>query len=142
MKKIIRLTESDLVRLVKRVINEEVTGYTEKEIESLDMFLSYINPKGKQRYWKQESVPSSTVVTLPSNARITNIGSFDIKKPLNWVMYDNNKLIDGTQFQIYKSKGKLYYRYLLPDGDYGKDQEFIGNEKSALTTFNRAVRNY
>jgi hypothetical protein len=36
MKKVIKLTESDLVRIVKRVINEETTDNSKKKIEDIN----------------------------------------------------------------------------------------------------------
>jgi len=36
MKKIVRLTESDLVRIVKRVINEETTDTSKKKPEDIN----------------------------------------------------------------------------------------------------------
>jgi hypothetical protein len=138
MKKVVRLTENDLMRIVERVISEQVTKYNENEIKSMNKFLTSINAKGRDYYWKQESIPSSIVVKLPSNARITELGNFDINKQLNWFMYDkNNKKIDNTRFQIYKSQGELFFSYRYNAANDNK--KLIGNEREAINVFNGLV---
>jgi len=151
MKKVVRLTESELIRIVKRVINEQSdTKLTPEEIKSLNMFLSYMHPKGDNGTWKQlNSTSSSVVVKLQPNARIANLGGFYIKKPLSWEFYkDGEKLEYGKgvpegagTFEIYKSQGALFYSVFYPSKLLQKDEKFIGNEKKALQLFNNIAYN-
>ena len=47
MKKVIRLTESDLIRIVKRVIKEESESYT---LDDYLLVLGYLHKHGDQMY--------------------------------------------------------------------------------------------
>jgi hypothetical protein len=142
MKKVVRLTESDLTRIIKRVIEEQSdTKLTPEEIKSLDMFLSYMNPKGKNGTWKQpNSISSSVVVKLQPNARITNLGGFDIKKPLSWEFYKDGKKLEYGEFEIYKSQGVLFYRVVYTPKLVQKSEKFIGNEKKALEIVKKTIQ--
>ena len=60
MKKVIRLTESDLMRIVKRVINEQETGGNITEPAKLDpQIAKYLNTK--------LAIPAEWVLTTPFN---------------------------------------------------------------------------
>jgi hypothetical protein len=79
---------------------------------------------------------------LSPNARITNLGGFDIKKPLSWEFYKDGKKLEYGKFEIYKSQGVLFYSVLYTPKSVQKREKFIGNEKNALSLFNNIANGF
>ena len=108
MKKVIRLTESDLTRIVKRVMNE-VTGPDVKVTPKIPGNLGFTiqdSPIGKVTNWKTGQPDSSNPIAN------TNI----VIKPGAKI-----KIINKGQLQI---DGFLYFR--LDGGSKGKKSDYIG----------------
>ena len=146
MKKIIRLTESDLIRLVNKIIKEQSNKniLSEKEIKSLDSFLSRINPRGKKGMWKQDNNKLlTTTIQLNPNDKIVNLAGFDIRKPLCWSLYDmNGKKVDGASFNIFKNNNVILYSIFDGKSLYQSNEPLMGNEEEAVETFKAVVDSF
>ena len=66
MKKVVRLTESDLVRLVKKVISEQTDIVTPKRVNFFDTLANNISSKliGKKFYFGKIGVLENTSITI------------------------------------------------------------------------------
>jgi len=86
MKKIIRLTENDLFRIVKRVINEQL-NYNE-----IDKMVKYVSSK-----WKDTEIEQNSAFIEILNDNGSSI-KFDIQKGV--IIYDKNFAIDPKPINL------------------------------------------
>jgi len=97
MKKIIRLTESDLMRIVKRVINEEMTKVDDKTFTSQGY--------GKDPYqYKAVIVPTNS--QIPNTPQVT-IRYYVARKGSNpkWIKITNKTAMEQIRAQQFPSLG-------------------------------------
>ena len=139
--------KKEIKKLYGGLLNEEPSNkntLSPEEIESLNSFLSYLQPKGKKGTWKQDDIKRLTVtIQLSPNDKITNLGGFDIRKPLSWSLYDSNgKKVEGGQFNIFKSQGVIYYSISDGRSFLKSDVPFLGNEETALGEFKKVVGSF
>ena len=68
MKKVIRLTESDLMRIVKRVINEQTNTVSPKKVKFFDSLANNISSKliNKKLYFGNIGVLGDSSITIKS----------------------------------------------------------------------------
>jgi len=124
MKKIIRLTENDLVRLVKRVIREQQTPPTPDDSPSVPTDAMVPNTKGEKiRFYKNEAntTPYEGIYTMTNKTKTSNgaeiIGFYD--KPTFGSFDDmKNPLIFDCANNFLKTRPfgfKLYNKNLIND---------------------------
>lgn len=147
MKKTIRLTERDLMRLVKRVINEDTMSsglnYEKINKNSLITFLSYLNCGDRNRKeWKIDESGSNynDAFLLPKNffnreeyPKVKNaldLGCIVYGKKLFWSLYLNNNKQKYTSFYIEMLGGALHYTW---NSEFNRGYEKLeGNELKAV----------
>ncbi len=145
MKKVIRLTESDLMRIVKRVINEQ-SSEQKINYKILEGFLNKIDTGGDNYYsnWVLDpNNPSKKSGNVKLTGKEATIRTNFINKPLVWSLMVNGKKEKNSIFEIFSFNGKLYYQcYTSPTlgnfkNEYGKELE--QNLNSAIQQFNQRV---
>ena len=132
MKKIVRLSENDLTRLIKRVIEEQSTTQT-IDYTVLEKFLNRIedSPVGSTSRWVLDSNnPKKRKGSVILTGNEATIPMDYVNKPLVWslvVMQQDRHFTkkDGAIFQIFSENGKLYYGVSLPkDGRQNVTKNF------------------
>jgi len=121
MKKIIRLTENDLARIVKRVINEQETNefFKRKKELVLKSIMENINEHGLHRAVQQRLMENKEKDTVLQYIAISNTD------------YPRRKCKTNPSQELCGSKGKVIYDYIakgMYDGDFfglGTDEEAI-----------------
>jgi hypothetical protein len=112
MKKVVRLTENDLTRIIKRVIEEQST--TQKiDYKVLEKFLNAIDRggSGNTSRWVLDSAnPGKRQPPIILTGKEATILMDYVNKPLVWSLVVNGKKEKGAIFQIFSVKGKLYYQ--------------------------------
>ena len=141
MKKVIRLTESDLIKLVKRVINEEMmsSGLTPEEKKSIQIFLNKIDCGLFSKYPTWMIDKDNEYYSQSFKPTLGNVGDivrdsrcWDYNKNLCWSIFENGKKSSSTaSFSIIKMKNGLYYRSYNRMGKGGYSP-LIGNEMKAI----------
>lgn len=119
MKKIIRLTESDLVRLVKKVIKEHVPTYREDGEE----YVKYESESDMKMYAKQfREFLVNTFPTVAKKLNLTSYGPSDndiIKKAWKYQleMKDfNDSLYKSDMMRlVYKTLGEVFMNSVIRD---------------------------
>ena len=113
MKKIVRLTESDLVLLVNRIIMEQSSP---KKIDYtiLQTFLNGINTGGNNYFqnWVLDlnnTNKKGQSLKLTGNEKITILPSY-FGKPLVWSLIRNGKKEIDSVFEIFNTDNGLYYQ--------------------------------
>ena len=140
MKKVVRLTENDFVRLVKKVINEQLSAQDNNKI--LEKFLLKLPPSNESFYSRWVFDPNnknkrSGNVKLTGKEGVINMEY--VNKPLVWSLMVNGKKDTNSIFEIFKFDDKLYYQYHVNGKSvYGK--ELGPNLNSAISQFNQHVR--
>jgi hypothetical protein len=142
MKKIIRLTENDLTRIVKRVIMEQST--TQKiDYKVLEKFLNAIDSgsTGNASRWVLDSTnPDKRSPTLALTGKEATILMSYVNKPLVWSLMVNGKKEKGAIFQIFSVDGKLYYQaYSFPKAG---QQNSNGYEELTPKTVGSAIQKF
>jgi hypothetical protein len=148
MKKTIRLTESDLTNIIKRVINEQQSN-TKIDYKALEPFLNGINVGGGIYYSKWILDPSNPN-KRSGNVKLTGkeflMNTLFVNKPLVWSLMVNGVKEKYAIFEIFSANGKLYYQcfssnsgtsatYSNSDGY----KELQPNLNSAIAQFNQRV---
>lgn len=148
MKKIVRLTESDLTRIVKRVISEQQSGQNKNDNnKTLETFLNKIDTTVRgdfYSYWvldPNNPKKRSGNVILTGRERMVFNNLFK-NKPLVWSLMVDGKKVKNSLFEIFKFNEKLYYSCLINNGynvvsEYFKELE--PNLSSAINVFNQNV---
>lgn len=140
MKKVIRLTENDLIRLVKKVINEQQSAQDNNKI--LEKFLNGIDDgstSGYSRWVFDPNNPNKRSGNVKLTGKEVTIRTNYINKPLVWSLMVNGKKDKNSIFEIFKFDDKLYYHYRVNNKSvYGK--ELGPNLNSAISQFNQHVR--
>lgn len=127
MKKVVKLTESDLLRIVKRVISEQSIKWDQKEISFLEKkgFKKKMNTKidsyefsknypgnrimiitkigGNQDKFK--TTPTWTISTFSSTNPSSNDGTWVLPADLNYSFVDNYPNVDYESIKQYKTRG-------------------------------------
>tara|TARA_R110000868_G_scaffold168681_2_gene403515 strand:- start:1329 stop:1766 length:438 start_codon:yes stop_codon:yes gene_type:complete len=139
MKKVIRLTENDLIRLVKKVINEQQSAQDNNKI--LEKFLHGIddgNTSGYSRWVFDPNNPNKRSGNVKLTGKEATIRTNYINKPLVWSLMINGKKDKNSIFEIFQSNGKLYYqiRSRFANSSY---KELGPNLSSAIQQFNENV---
>jgi hypothetical protein len=145
MKKVVRLTETDLMRIVKKVINEQQSGQNNNKI--LETFLNKIDMGQNNWYSKwvlDPNNPNKRNGNVQLTGREATIRTNFVNKPLVWSLMVNGKKEKNSIFEIFKIKEKLYYQCITmgsndinPVMEYGK--ELGPNLNSAIQQFNQNV---
>ena len=129
MKKIIRLTETDLARIVKRVISEEEYNFDETSAKLLGKYFTekqgfeYIGNNGDKEMYALKKRGFSIVVTLmsdddPSKVRIMIHISLPMGKKINYL-----EEVDGRSSMVVKTNDyQTLFRYLQGALDFGRSQ--------------------
>ena len=142
MGKIIRLTESDLIKLIKRVIKEDeqtmVSSSPEKT--SLGNFLKgfdcgiisnrfpHWGPNPNNEYYSSSmKVTTKDIGDWPRDSRC-----WDYNKPLQWSVFVNDSPDRYASIRFEKMQNGIFFIY---KDKYGKRGELniLGNESNALT---------
>ena len=114
MKKIVRLTESDLTRIVRRMINEELTDTSSKiNYSAVGKFLRSINQVGnrfRSNWILDPNNPKKRTGSLKLTGREETIPMNYVGKPLVWSLVVNGKKDPNSIFQIFLANGKIYYQ--------------------------------
>jgi hypothetical protein len=148
MGKIIRLTEQDLVRLVNRVIKEEINTMSPKiNYSVIGKFLRSINQGGTQYTSKWVLDSGNPMKRGMSAVKLTGkeetIPMNYVGKPLVWSLVVNGKKVPNAIFEIFSSNGKLAYQCSSPlkGGIQNSDgyKELEPNLNSAIEQFNQRV---
>jgi len=144
MSKVIRLTESDLTKLVKRVIIEQQSVQNNNKI--LETFLNEIDEGGNNYFSKwvlDPNNPSKRSGNVKLSGSEANIRTNFINKPLVWSLMEGGKKQKDSVFEIFKYNGKLYYQCISPlkAGIQNSDvyKELGPNLRSAIEQFNQRV---
>lgn len=116
MKKIIKLTESDLTRIVKRVLMEE-EGYTMEGMKLVDISFPEYGLMGKR------PEPNADV-------RKTLVGA--VTTPKDWISKGQVKLSNGKKELIILGSNKLGSK-ILPDFQSGQIQNATGTCKGTTS---------
>ena len=140
MKKVVRLTESELTRIVKKVINEQQSAQDNNNI--LEKFLHGINEGGSSSYSKwvlDPNNPNKRSGNVKLTGKEATIRTNFINKPLVWSLMVNGKKDKNSIFEIFQFNGKLYYqiRSRFANSSY---EELGPNLSSAIQQFNENVR--
>jgi hypothetical protein len=114
MKKVIRLTESDLMRIVKRVISEQTNTVSPKRVKFFDTLANNISSKliGKKLYFGKIGVLGNTSITIKNyvdrNQNI-NLQGEEVK---DLGLYFNVTRIEEDLYS-YESKGSRIWSGML-----------------------------
>jgi hypothetical protein len=159
MKKVIRMTEADLTKLVKRVIQEQSKPAPKKiDYEGLQYFFTKMNQgmtNGYQRWVLDSNNPEKSGNNLVLSGKEVMMPTNLVNKPLVWSLVTNGKKDPRAIFEFYKgSDGTIYYncisdRFALcqtDNGDSSPCQNSIGqtltskNAQLAVDQFNGRVQ--
>ena len=149
MKKIIRLTESDLTRLVKRVIEEQTkpsSAPKKVDYEGLQYFFMKMN-QGFTNYYQRWVLDPSNSNKRGDNLVLTGkegviMPTSLVNKPLVWSLLKQGKKEPYAIFEIFKgSDGIIYYncisdRFALCQTDDGKTSPCRNVTSGSLTATN------
>jgi hypothetical protein len=111
MKRVIRLTESDLVRIVKRVIAEDATaatggGYTENAKTSIKLI-----EKGMGGVGTDENMVAKGVYTIKNKEDYSHVlkhaNAKGFKTIMDWISTDWTYIDKGTDFGISSKSNAL-----------------------------------
>jgi adenine specific DNA methylase Mod len=142
MKKTIRLTESDLTRLVKRVIEEQST--TQKiDYNVLEKFLNAIDEGGSgytSRWVLDPANPDKRSGSVKLTGKEAVVRMNYVNKPLVWSLVVNGKKQNGAIFQIFSVNGKLYYQSQNPTKS--GQQNTTGYEELTPKTVGSAIQRF
>ena len=147
MIKTIRLTESDLTNIVKRVINEQQSN-TKIDYKTLQPFLNGINV-GNNPYYSKWVLDPSNPNKRSGNVKLTGkeflMNTLFVNKPLVWSLMVNGVKEKYGIFEIFSANGKLYYQCFSSAGTdttYSNSdgyKELGPNLNSAIAQFNQRV---
>ena len=156
MGRVIRLTENDLLKIVRRVINEDVqSNVSQADKNSLISFLSGITCGGNSYYpqWRIDKSADKykdcytitedliTKEKYPQTKNAMDTGCWNHTDKLYWSLYKNNTKIKGPFFYIDKLANGLFFNwndggYKYPANDSGYSP-LASNEKTALEKWNK-----
>jgi hypothetical protein len=116
MKKIIRLTESDLVRLVKRVINEQPSQWSRDSINRPGSFSNYIEGPGSignKDYDPEEKISRQNREDEEREERKYKLGFMDFKTGREWTedglrSYVKKKFDVDLPDEVFSGKGAIW----------------------------------
>ena len=142
MKKIIRLTESEFTRLVRRVIEEQSS--TQKiDYTVLEKFLNAID-RGGSGYTSRWVLDSANPDKRSGSVKLTGKEAMVlmdyVNKPLVWSLVVNGKKQNGAIFQIFSVNGKLYYQSQNPTKS--GQQNTTGYEELTPKTVGSAIQRF
>jgi hypothetical protein len=149
MKKVIRLTESDLVKLIKRVINEEQSSTLPSSVKSLSNFLKGFdcgNISNKFPHWKpnpnNEFYASSMKVNVKEVGDVTrDTRCWDYNKPLQWSVFVNGTPDEFASIRFTKTQSGIFFFYKDKYGKRGQ-LDISGNESQALKITNSILSSF
>jgi len=142
-RKVIRLTESDLVKLVKRVISEQAIEEDKNKV--LKTFLNSIQRSGtrdKSRWVLDNNNPNRR---RGGDFKLTGkefpmLKSY-VNKPLTWSLEVDGIKEEGAVFQIFSNKdGELYYQVYSSVKPGVKNTK--GYEKLTMDTVGEAIKRF
>ena len=110
MKKVIRLTESDLIRIVKRVIKEESESYT---LDDYLLVLGYLHQHGDQMF--KDSGKDIYFLQSKKNVMHYCEDKIDGKKVYPLTSSMDKQLFNITLEEVKKSQNKKDYIKLAKD---------------------------
>lgn len=146
-RKVIRLTESDLVKLVKRVISEQAIEEDKNKV--LKTFLNSIQRGGtrdKSRWVLDNNNPNRR---RGGDVKLTGKEFLMLKSyvntPLTWSLEVDGVKEEGAVFQIFSNKdGELYYQVYSSEpgakNTSGYEKLTIDNVGKAIDRFNQRVK--
>ena len=149
MKKVIRLTESELTNLIKRVIKEQQTKPAPKKVdyEGLQYFFMKMNEgmtNGYQRWVLDPNNPRKRGGNLVVTKEVMMPTSL-VNKPLVWSLLVNGKKDPNAIFEFFKgSDGVIYWNcisdtFALCQTDDGETSPCRNQTYQALTAKNAQV---
>ena len=145
MKKVVRLSESELTRIIKKVVNEQKSSQDNNKI--LEKFLLNAAIKeGTPHYYSRWVLDPNNPNKRKGGGSVkltgkeANINMIYVNKPLVWSLVVNGKKDKNAIFEIFQYDGKLYYQYFGGGlkSEYAK--ELGPNLNSAIGQFNEHVR--
>ena len=137
MKKVIRLTESDLERIIKRVIAEQITDTpTEEELLQLEELKKHLeelktNISGLKNYKKEHH---STLLRRIANSVKGKIDRFKYKKALRHVEKEN-KFLSAQHERLISDIEDLQKGKVLTDNEKENLIGIIGGILSTLVSY-------
>ena len=146
MKKVIRLTEADLTRLVQRVIKEQ-SASQKIDYRVIEKFLNSIDRGGSSyasRWVLDPANPNARSGSVKLTGKEAMILMDYVNKPLVWSLVVNGKKEPKSIFQIFSVNGKLYYQvYSSVKPGQQNSEAYVeltpSTLKSAIQKFNQRV---
>ena len=145
MKKVIRITESELINLVKGIIEEQSKPIPKKvDYQGLQYFFQNMNQgmtNGYQRWVLDPSNPEKSGNNLVLTKEVLMPTSL-VNKPLVWSLLKQGKKEPNAIFEFYKgSDGTIYYncisdRFALCQTDDGETSPCRNQTQQTLTSTN------
>ena len=142
MKKIIRLTERDLTRIVKRVINErqylmEDEGFSQSNTPTITIYLPYtLNPKDQSKIYKTNQRAKFTISA--TKAPDGTFSTTEYKMPIKIISIDGVGPDTNSPFSsgaVNTTDGSIKGSFALTEDMYKKWKDYLGKG------FNRGTNN-
>ena len=136
------MTESDLTRLVQRVIEEQATNQ-KIDYKVLEKFLNGINTGGSSytsRWVLDSTNPSKRGGIVKLTGKEAMILMDYVNKPLVWSLMINGTKEKGAIFQIFSVNGKLYFQ--VNSSTKSGQQNTDGYEELTSATVGAAIEKF
>jgi hypothetical protein len=129
MKKIIRLTESDLNRIIRRVISENqyLTEDVTSNIPDVTIYLPYtLNPKDQSKNFKMDQRAKFTISAVKSPDGSFNTSTY--KTPIKSISIDGIGPVQNTTTSgsMNQTDGSIKGSFVLTKDMYNKLKDYLG----------------